>query len=144
VNALRRIHAALLPGGLVVDSQPISPEPPVEAADGNLGELDMREWRDLIDAVDERTAEAIEHGLFAVESEHTITVPDEFDSGAEFIEVVGAWRGTRIPRAVVARAEAADPPVRVPQEVRLRILRALPLDKEARKWKLTVSGDLPS
>jgi len=127
VNALRRIHAALLPGGLVVDSQPISPEPPVEAADGNLGRLDMREWRATIDAVDEQIAEAIDQGLFAVVSKHAITVPDQFDSGAEFIEVVSAWRGTRIPRAVAARAEAAGPPVRVPQEVRLRVLRALPV-----------------
>jgi len=127
VNALRRIHAALLPGGLVVDRQPISPEPPVEAADGNLGKLDMHEWRHTIDAVDDRIAEAIEHGLFAVESEHMITVPDEFDSGAEFIEVVGAWRGTQIPPSVAARAAVARPPVRVRQEVRLRILRALPV-----------------
>jgi hypothetical protein len=52
-------------------------------------------------------------------------VPDELDGGAELIEVAGAWRGTRIPRAVVARAEAADAPARVPQEVRLRVLRAL-------------------
>jgi hypothetical protein len=126
VNALRRIHAALLPGGLVVDGQPISPEPLVEAADGKLGKLDMWEWRETIDAVDERIAEAIDYGLFAVESEHTIMVPDEFDSGVEFIEVVGAWRGTRIPREVAARAAVARPPVRVPQEVRLRILRALP------------------
>ena len=63
MHALRRIHAALLPGGLVVDSQPVSPEPPVEAADGGLGWLDMREWRETIDAVDERTAEAIGVGL---------------------------------------------------------------------------------
>jgi hypothetical protein len=126
VSALRRIHAALLPGGVIVDSQPISPEPPVEAASGDLGQLDMREWRETIDAVDGRIAEAIDCGLFAVESEHTITVPDEFDSGAEFIEVVGAWRGTRIPPPVAARAAVARPPVRVPQEVRLRILRALP------------------
>jgi hypothetical protein len=126
VHALRKIHAALLPGGLVVDSQPVSAEPPVEAADGGLGTLDMREWRETIDAVDERTAAAIGLGLFAIESEHTITVPDEFDGGAEFIEVVGAWRGTRIPPPVAARAEAARPPVRVTQEVRLRILRALP------------------
>ncbi len=125
MHALRRIHAALLPGGLVVDSQPVSPEPSVEAADGGLGRLDMREWRATIDAVDERTAEAIDHGLFAIESEHTITVPDEFDSGAEFIEVVGAWRGTRIPPPVAEHARAARPPVRVPQEVRLRILRTL-------------------
>jgi hypothetical protein len=125
VHALRRIHAALVPGGLVVDSQPISAEPPVEAADGDLGRLDMREWRETIDAVDERTAEAIRLGLFAIEREHTITVPDEFDAGAEFIEVVGAWRGTRIPPPVAARAAAARPPIRVTQEVRLRLLRAL-------------------
>jgi hypothetical protein len=126
VHALRRIHAALHPGGLVVDSQPISPEPPVEAADGSVGRLDMREWRATIDAVDERTAEAIGLGLFAIESQHVITVPDEFDSGAEFSEVVGAWRGTRIPPPVATRATAARPPIRVPQEIRMRILRALP------------------
>ena len=126
MHALRSIHAALLPGGLVVDSQPISPEPPVETADGGVGKLDMRDWRATIDAVDERMKEAIDLGLFAIESQQMITVPDEFDSGAEFIEVVGAWRGTRIPPPVAARATAARAPVRVPQEVRLRILRALP------------------
>jgi hypothetical protein len=86
----------------------------------------MREWRATIDAVDARTAEAIRLGLFFVESEHTITVPDEFDSGAEFIEVVSGWRGTRIPPPVAARAKDARTPVRVLQEVRLRLLRALP------------------
>jgi hypothetical protein len=125
VHALRRIHATLLPGGLLIDSQPVSPDSWVEAADGELGSLDMREWRETIDAVDERMAEAIGFGLFAIESEHTITVPDEFDNGPEFIEVVGAWRGTRIPPPVAARARDARAPVRVMQEVRLRVLRAL-------------------
>jgi hypothetical protein len=84
----------------------------------------MREWRTTIDAVDELTARALEDGLFAIESEHMIEVADEFDSGAEFVEIVGAWRGTRIPPAVVERARAARPPVRVAQAVRLRLLRA--------------------
>jgi hypothetical protein len=147
VHALRRIHAALPPGGLVVDSQPVSPEPPAEAADGGLGWLDMREWRETIDAVDERTAEAIGLGLFAIESEHTITVPDEFDSGAEFIEVVGAWRGTRIPRR--------SPRARRPRARRSACRRrsgcgscgrslGSRLDREARKCTLTVSVDLPT
>jgi len=125
VHALRKIHAALVPGGLLVDSQPVLAEPPVEAADGGLGTLDLREWRKTIDAVDERTAEAIRLGLFAIERERTIWVLDAFDAGAEFLEVVGAWRGTRIPPPVAARAAAARPPVRVTQEVRLRLLRAL-------------------
>jgi hypothetical protein len=79
VHAVRRIHAALLPGGLVVDSQPVSPDSRVEAADGGRGCLDMREWRATIEAVDGR-------------------------------------RGRR---------KRSDP-VRVLQEVRLRILRVLP------------------
>jgi hypothetical protein len=125
VHALRSIHAALVPEGMVVDTQPISPEPPVGATDRRLGTLDMRDWRETIDAVDARTALAIDAGLFAVVAEHTIEVVDEFDSGAEFVEVVGAWRGTRIPPAVIDRATTAQPPVRVAQEVRLRLLRAL-------------------
>lgn len=126
MHALQRIHAALVPGGIVVDTQPISPDSAVEAANGRLGRLDMREWRETIDAVDARTAVAIEHGLFAVEGEHMIEVVDRLDSGAEFIEVVRAWRGTRIPPEVIERAKGARPPIRVAQEVRLRLLRALP------------------
>jgi hypothetical protein len=131
VHALRTIHAALIPGGVLVDTQPISPDPPVDAADLRLGRLDMREWRKTIDAVDGRTAEAIEGGLFAVESEQMIEVVDEFDSGAEFIEVVGGWRGTRIPPEVIERANGARPPIRVAQDVRVRLLRTLPSDRGA-------------
>jgi hypothetical protein len=126
VHALRRIHTALVPGGIVVDTQPISSDPPVDAADGRVGTLDMREWRRTIDAVDGRVAEAIEAGLFAVVDERMIDVVDEFDSGSEFVEVVGGWRGTRIPAPVRERARGARPPVRVPQAVRVRLLRALP------------------
>jgi hypothetical protein len=41
VNALRRIHAALVPGGLVVDTQPVSARPSVEAFGVELGTLDL-------------------------------------------------------------------------------------------------------
>lgn len=73
----------------------------------------MREWRKTIDAVDGRIAEAIDGGLFAVEGEHMIEVVEQLDSGAEFIEVVGAWRGTRIPPEAIERAKGARPPIRV-------------------------------
>jgi hypothetical protein len=126
VDALRKIHAALAPGGIVVDTQPLSPRPPVHAATDRLGTLDMREWRRTIDAVDGRMAQAIDEGLFAIEVEHVFEVADEFDSGAEFVDVVGGWRGTLIPAPLVERAAAARPPVRVIQDVRLRLLRVLP------------------
>jgi hypothetical protein len=104
VHALRRIHAALVPGGIVVDTQPLSPRPQVDSAADRLGALDMREWRRTIDAVDGRMAQAIDEGLFAIEGEHIFEVADEFDSGAEFVAVVGGWRGTLIPAPLVERA----------------------------------------
>jgi hypothetical protein len=126
VNALRRIHAALVPGAIVVDTQPISAEPPVDARDGRLGTLDMHEWRRTIDAVDGAILDTVADGLFAHEGERSCVVPDEFGSGDEFVEIVGGWRGTRIPPALAERARAASPPIRVHQDVRLRLLRALP------------------
>jgi hypothetical protein len=125
VHALRQLHAALVPAGIVVDTQPLSPRSRVEDAGGRLGRLDMRDWRQTIDAVDARVAQAIEAGLFAVGGERVVEVADQFDSGHEFLDVVGGWRGTRIPASVTERAAAARPPIRVIQDVRLRLLRAL-------------------
>jgi hypothetical protein len=125
VHALSQLHAALVPGGIVVDTQPLSPRSRVEDARGRLGRLDMRDWRETIDAVDARVAQAIDAGLFAIDGERVVEVPDEFDSGPEFVEVVGGWQGTRIPESIAERAGAVLPPIRVIQDVRLRVLRAL-------------------
>jgi hypothetical protein len=76
VNALRRIHAALVPDGLVVDTQPVSARPRVEAGGLQLGTLDMREWRVTIDAVDALVAETIDDGLFVLEAERSFMVTD--------------------------------------------------------------------
>jgi hypothetical protein len=126
VNALRRIHAALVPGGIVVDTQPISVAPAVDAHNGRLETLDMRDWGRTIEAVDGAIRQAVVDGLFAQEGERSCVVVDEFDSGDEFVEIVSGWQGTRIPPALAEHARAASPPVRVHQEVRLRLLRALP------------------
>jgi hypothetical protein len=42
-HALRNIHVALVPNGLLVDTQPISAHPRVMANGTELGTLDMRE-----------------------------------------------------------------------------------------------------
>jgi hypothetical protein len=96
VNALRRIHAALVPGGLVVDTQPVSARPSVEAGGVEVGTLDMHEWRGTIDAVDRLVAETIDDGLFALQAESEFVVTDGFDDGPEMLESVSGWRGTRI------------------------------------------------
>jgi hypothetical protein len=130
VDALRRIHAALVPGGLLVDTQPVSPQPPVEANGVRLGELDMREWGETIAAID-RLFDEVTGSLYAVETEQCFVVSDTFDSGSEFVETVSGWRGTRVPAALAKRAEATAASLAVDQDVRLRLLRALPAARAA-------------
>jgi hypothetical protein len=126
VNALRRIHAALVPGGLVVDTQPVSARPSVEAGGVELGTLDMHEWRGTIDAVDRLVAETIDDGLFALQAESEFVVTDAFDDAPEMVESVSGWRGTRISEALARRVASAPPPISVHQQVRMHLLRALP------------------
>jgi hypothetical protein len=123
VHALERIHAALEPGGLILDSQPVSPRPLVEAAGGRLGALDMREWLGTIAAVDGLVAQTVDDGLYSIGGERLFIVTDTWDSGAECVETVRGWQGTRISKALAKRVAAGRAPLRVYQEVRLRLLR---------------------
>jgi hypothetical protein len=125
VNALRRIHAALVRDGLLIDTQPVSARPPVQAGRRPLGTLDMREWLKTIDAVDELVARAVDDGLYAIEDEQRFLVTDTWESGPELVERVSGWRGTRISRALAERTVTARAPVCVHQEVRLRVLRSV-------------------
>ena len=125
MNALHRIHAALQPDSLVVDTQPVSAHPPVNAAGEELGTLDMRAWAQTIEEIDELTFKVVDAGLFAVEHEREIVVTDTYDTGPEFLATVGNWQGTRIPPALAERLHAIPAPVSVDQTVRLRVLRAL-------------------
>ena len=123
MHALRNIHAALAPDGILVDTQPVSARPPVASAGAELGRLDMRDWLDTIHAVDERFAETISAGLYELEHESWFVVTDTYDNGPECLEIVAGWRGTRVPPAVSQRLAVATRPVTVEQEVRLRLLR---------------------
>jgi hypothetical protein len=123
VNALRAIHAALVPGGLVIDTQPVSAHPPIESDAGALGTLDMSEWADLIAEIDDRTDEALAEGLFVIEDESRFSVVDEYDNGEDCLSYVRNWMGTRIDRDVERRVAAERGRIRLPQEIRLRVLR---------------------
>jgi hypothetical protein len=125
VNALSRIHAALVPGGLVIDTQPVSAQPPIEADAGDLGPLDMREWARTIATIDSELDRAIGDGLFALEAERRFVVTDGYNDGAEFVAEVREWAGTHIEDAFAARLAKEPGRIRLHQEVRLRVLRAL-------------------
>jgi hypothetical protein len=109
---------------LLVDTQPVSARPQVQAGGRLLGTLDMREWLKTIEAVDELVAQTIDDGLYVIVDEQRFVVTDTFESGRELVETVSGWQGTRISRTLAGRVAAALPPVCVDQEVRLRLLRA--------------------
>jgi hypothetical protein len=125
VHALRNIHAALAPDGLLVDTQPVSAHPRVAAAALALGALDMRDWLNTIHAVDERFGETIATGLYELKHEQHFTVTDAFADGPECLETVKSWRGTRVSPSLTSRLQATQVTVTVEQEVRLRLLRRL-------------------
>ena len=123
MHALRNIHAALVPDGLLVDTQPIGPQPRVAANGAELGTLDMREWIETIHAVDERVDETIATGLYEKTDERTLVIRSTFDDGPDCLEVIGTWRGTRVPQPLADRLAAMRDQLTVDQQVRLRVLR---------------------
>ena len=126
MHALRNIHAALTPHGILVDTQPISASPPVASDGGELGTLDMHDWLDTIHSVDELVAETIAAGIYELERESRFVVTDTYDNGPECLDIVSGWLGTRIPPELTQRLAATTRPVTVQQEVRLRLLRRAP------------------
>jgi hypothetical protein len=124
VNALRKIHRALVPGGLVIDTQPVSAHPPVESGSDMLGTLDMSAWARTIAAIDGLVQQTIDEGLFALERESRYVVTDAYDDGAQFVAVTRDWAGTNVSDALAARAGREQGRVRLHQDVRLRLLRA--------------------
>ena len=126
MHALRNIHSALVPNGLLVDTQPISAHPRVTANGGELGALDMREWIETIQAVDERVNETISTGLYDLTDERELVVTSIFDDGPDCLKIAGAWRGTRVPRLLADRLAVMRDQVALEQQVRLRLLRRAP------------------
>ena len=126
MHALRNIHSALVPDGLLVDTQPVGPKPRVAANGEELGTLDMHEWIETIHAVDERVAETIAAGLFEQVDERTLVIRDTFDDGPHCLEIIGSWRGTHVPQPLANRLASVRDQVTVDQQVRLRVLRRGP------------------
>ena len=124
MNALHKIHDALVPGGLVVDTQPVSAAPPVESRAGRLGALDMRDWAQTIATIDRRVEQTLRDGLFDLEDERRFVVTDDYDDGAELVAETSEWAGTRLDDTFAELVRSQRRPVRLHQQIRLRLLRA--------------------
>ena len=122
VDALTRLHAALVPGGLLVDTTPVSLRLPVALDDEPIGELEDDVWLETVAAVDTEIEQALAAGLFRLQHEERYVVVHEFGSGAECLDVVAGWAGTNVPEEVAARLRGSDSRVTVEQDTRLRLL----------------------
>jgi hypothetical protein len=122
VHALRNIHKALVPGGRLIDTQPVSPQPPIDADGEFVGTLDMSEWARTIDQIDRLTEQTLRAGLFTIVAERRFTVTDQFDTGAEFVAEARQWAGTHIDPTLARRITNDQRGVHLQQEVRLRVL----------------------
>ena len=122
VDVLTRIHAALVPDGVLIDTQPVSPRLPVTLDGEPVGELDDEEWLHTVAAVDAETDKALSAGLFELRHEERYLVLHEFGSGEECLEVVGSWAGTQVPPEVALRLKGGSGRVTVEQGTRLRLL----------------------
>lgn len=124
VDALTRIHAALVPGGVLVDTQPVSLRLPVTLDGEPIGDLEDDEWLETVAAVDVEIQKAVVAGLFEPGHEERYRVVHEFDSGDECLDVVGSWGGTHVPAEIATRLEHNPERATVEHDVRLRLFDA--------------------
>lgn len=130
VHALHRAHALLAPDGCLIDLRPTSETARLEADARPLGRLDAEAAGRRHAAADAALAAVLAAGLFRVAGERLFWFHTHGDSIDELREHVHAsWRNTRVPDALVARANAArraNPALTLRIAEQLRITRLLP------------------
>jgi SAM-dependent methyltransferase len=123
VNALRQIHQALVPGGVLLDMHPVPPSTRAEVRGRSLGEFDDAEFMQIV-----ADAEGVldGSGLFARESEVEFDYLERYDDPAQMLEDIREdWEGCRIPAELEQRILEADEPVDIWERVVLRRFRAV-------------------
>ena len=122
MHALRRIHEALVPGGVLLDMHPVPPSTRAEVRGESLGEFDDSEFQRLVadaESVLERS------GLFRHESELEFDYLERYDDAAEMLnDIRDGWEGCGIPSELEQRILAAGEPVDIWEHVVLRRFRA--------------------
>ena len=122
MNALRNIHRALVPEGILLDMHPIPPATRAEVSGKSLGDFDDAEFQELV-----RTAEARirETRLFEHDTELEFDWLERYDDPAQLlVDIKEDWDGCHVPADLEARIRAAEAPVDIWERVVLRRFRA--------------------
>jgi SAM-dependent methyltransferase len=121
VHALRQIHRALGPGGILLDMHPTRPSARAEVGGVSLGDFDDEEFFGIVDATEKPIAES---DLFELEQEVEFDHLERWDNGEQLLEDVKTWDGCHVPGDVAGRIRRAEPPVDIWERVVLRRFRA--------------------
>lgn len=121
MHALRKIHRALVPGGVLLDIHPVPPAEEVEAEGRALGRLDARGFFADVAEAERLLAES---GLFRLDDEIETDVVERFDGVEEAIESVAERRRMRMRPELVERVRLARPPIDLRERVVFRRFRA--------------------
>ena len=122
MNALRNIHQALVPEGVLLDMHPIPPATRAEVSGKSLGDFDDAEFQELV-----RTAEARirETRLFEHDTELEFDWLERYYDPAQLlVDIKEGWDGCHVPADLEARIRAAEAPVDIWERVVLRRFRA--------------------
>ena len=118
MHALRRIHQALVPGGVLLDMHPVPPSTRAEVDGKSLGDFDDSEFQRIVsdaEGVLERS------GLFEWESELEFDYFEHYDDPAQLLEdIEEGWDGCSVPPELEARIREANSPVDIWERVVLR------------------------
>jgi SAM-dependent methyltransferase len=117
VHALRQIHRALVPGGILLDMHPVPPSTRAEVDGVSLGDFDDEEFFEVVRATERPLAET---ALFVLEDEIEFDYLERYDNGSELLEDVKSWEGCRVPRSLAKAIREAEPPVDIWERVVLR------------------------
>lgn len=124
MHALRRIHRALVPRGVLLDLHPVPPTP-VEAGGVELGEVDETDFIPLLRATEAELEKTVAAGLFAHEDGVGFEVLEHFETGRALLEHARDWENIRLPEDVRRRVRRAGGPLVIRHHLVLRRLRAV-------------------
>ena len=124
MRALRRIHEALVPEGILLDMHPIPPSTRAEVRGRSLGDFDDSEFMDTVAQTEAGLNHTVTEGLFSFDTELEFDWLERFESAEELLEEVGLWEGCRIPETLAANIREAEPPIDIWERVVLRRYRA--------------------
>jgi hypothetical protein len=114
----------LVPGGALVDLQPVPPSPTLHAGGEKLGNVDQSQVWERFARADPGVEAAVGEGLFGLDAELEFDVIERFESKETLISTINARDDWHMTGQLAARLEAANPPIDGHDRMRLRKYRA--------------------